>query len=70
MWRVLTHERAPTKDILQIESQWTITKLLDANLALDVWDDIERNAQDEAERERKEAEARAEAERAANKKGF
>ena len=42
LWRVLTHERAPSKDLIQIETQWTIEDLLEANLALDVWDELER----------------------------
>lgn len=49
MWRVLTHTRAPAS-LIEVEERWSIEDLLEANIALDVWDELERRAAEEANR--------------------
>jgi len=46
----MTHERAPIKSLREIEQFWSIDDVLDANLALDVWEDLEEKSAQEAER--------------------
>lgn len=41
VWRVLTHERS-NATLQEIEEHWSLGDLVDANLALDVHDDLQR----------------------------
>jgi hypothetical protein len=50
-WRVLTHERAPTRSLREVEEYWSIDDLLEANMMLDVWDDLEAQASQKARAE-------------------
>ena len=45
VWRVLTHTRAPSKSLIEIQERWSLDDLLDANVALDVWDELEAASQ-------------------------
>jgi len=48
---VLTHDRAPVKSLQELEQWWSLDDLLSANIALDVWDEMERQATEKARRE-------------------
>jgi hypothetical protein len=44
VWRVLTHERSPVSGLREIEEHWSLEDLVDAHLALDVHDELQRLA--------------------------
>lgn len=46
------------KSLAELEDRWTIEDLLDANIALDLWDEIEMRAIAKADAEAKAAAAR------------
>lgn len=45
------------KSLREIEEWWSIDDLLDANMALDVWDEIESKSADKARRDQQMAAA-------------
>lgn len=47
------------KSRVEVATQWSIDDLLDANMALDVWDDIESKTYEKAERDAETRRARA-----------
>lgn len=44
MWRVLTHERSPASGLHEVEEHWSLSDLVNAHLALDVHDELQRLA--------------------------
>lgn len=52
IWRIATHERNRATPH-EIETQWTGSQLVDAHLALNVHDDLQRKIAEETERRSK-----------------
>jgi uncharacterized protein YbdZ (MbtH family) len=50
VWRVVTHERSPASGLHEVEQHWSLTDLLNAHLALDVHDELQRLARERAQR--------------------